>query len=504
MSNKFYITTAIDYGNAAPHLGHASEKIYADSAARWHRMLGDETFFLTGTDENAQKVYKVASEKGEDPRVFVDGTSAEFRRLCKELNITNDGFQRTTADNHKKAARHAFKTVWEKGEIYKGNYRGYYCIGCEAFYTEDDLEDGCCPTHRAKCDYVEEENYFFKMSKYRDRLLRHFEDHPDFLVPSFRTNEVLNRVRKELKDISVSRPNTGWGISVPDDDSHVIYVWFDALVNYLSGIGYPDDRYRNRWPADAHVIGKDIMWFHAVIWPCMLMAMEIELPRHIYVHGFWLFNEEKMSKTTGNIVDPFELIEKYGSDTLRYFLLRETPFGQDGSFSEEALVTRRNTELGNELGNLLQRTLGMLKKYRNGVVPNPGAVGGADESLLEAARGAPGAMAEAMDKFDFSVGLSEIWKLIRRANKYVEECEPWRLAKSGDTKRLSTVLYNLCECIRLTSVLIEPFLPDTAGRMRTQLGVGERTGVFDKESEWGLLEAGTTTAAGESLFPRIE
>ena len=504
MSGRFYVTTAIDYGNAAPHLGHASEKVYADCAARWHRMQGEDVFFLTGTDENAQKVYKAASEKGKDPQEFVDDTSAEFKRLCKELNVTNDGFQRTTAENHKKAAQHAFKIVRDKDKIYKGNYKGYYCTGCEAFYTADDLEDGCCPTHRAKCDYVEEENYFFKMSMYQDRLLDHFKNCPDFIVPSFRTNEVLNRVKEGLKDISVSRPNSGWGIEVPGDDTHVIYVWFDALVNYLSGIGYPGDTYKNYWPADAHVIGKDIMWFHAVIWPCMLMAMEMELPRHVYVHGFWHSGAKKMSKTTGNVVDPFELVQRYGPDTLRHFLLRETPFGQDGNFSEEALVTRRNTELGNELGNLLQRTLGMLGKYRDGVVPRPGTSGGTDESLLEIASEAPGAMAEAMGRFDFSVALSETWKLIRRANKYVEESEPWTLAKSSDEERLNTVLYNLCECIRLTSVLIEPFLPDTAAGMRNQLGVKEHSGTFNEKCEWGLLKADTVTSPGESLFPKVE
>ncbi len=504
MSGKFYLTTAIDYGNADPHLGHASEKVYADCAARWRRMLGDEVFFLTGTDENAQKVYRAASEQGKDPKSFVDANSLRFQELCTTLGVSNDRFIRTTEESHIKAAQYAFKTVLEKGDIYMGHYKGYYCTGCETFYGEKDLDNGHCLIHRARCDYVEEENYFFKMSNYQDRLLDHFKNCPDFLVPGFRTNEVLNRVKEELKDISVSRPNTGWGIPVPNDDNHVIYVWFDALVNYLSGIGYPDDTYRKWWPADGHVIGKDIMWFHAVIWPCMLMAMDMELPRHIYVHGFWHSGKEKMSKTTGNAVDPFELVERYGRDPLRYFLLKETPFGQDGNFTEEALVTRLNTELGNELGNLLNRTLGMLKKYRGGIVPRPNVRNGTDDDLLRTAREASEEMSTAMEKLDFSVALTAVWRLIRRANKYVEESEPWVLAKNNSSEKLDTVLYNLCECSRIASVLLEPFIPDTARRMRKQLGMREDIGMFQEEREWGLMEPGVVTSAGEPLFPRVE
>lgn len=504
MSGKFYLTTAIDYANAAPHIGHAYEKICADCAVRWHRIQGEDVFFLTGTDENAQKVYRAAAERGEDPKSFVDANAHRFQELCGALNISNDRFIRTTEADHVAAARHAFGTVRDKDEIYRGNYKGYYCTGCEAFYSEEDLDDGCCPTHRTKCDYVEEENYFFRMSKYQDRLLDHFKNCPDFIVPGFRTDEVLNRVKQGLRDISVSRPTLNWGIPVPGDSSHVIYVWFDALVNYLSGIGYPGDGYKRYWPADAHVIGKDIMWFHTVIWPCMLMAMDVELPRHVYVHGFWHSGEAKMSKTTGNVVDPFELVEKYGADTLRYFLLREVPFGQDGDFTEEALVRRRNTELGNEMGNLLHRTLGMLKKYRGGVVPRAGAGGPIDDSLLEIAAETPRTVCEAMGRFDFSVALSAIWKMIRRANKYVEESKPWVLARNNDRERLDTVLYNLCECARLASVLLEPLLPDTAGRIRKQLGLDERTGTFENACGWEGLRAETVTSVGNALFPRVE
>jgi methionyl-tRNA synthetase len=404
-----------------------------------------------------------------------------------------------------KAAQHAFQRIWDRGDIYKGHYEGYYCTGCEAFFAKKDLDgDGCCPTHGVKCDLLKEENYFFKMSAYQDRLLEHFEKHPDFLVPNHRTNEVLNRVKEGLQDLSVSRPTLNWGIPVPPDPTHVIYVWIDALVNYLSGIGFPEEVYTRYWPAQAHVIGKDIMWFHAVIWPCILMAMEVELPEHIYVHGFWHSGGDKMSKTTGNVVDPFELIERYGQDSLRFFLLRETPFGQDGNFIVEALVGRRNTELANDLGNLLHRTLAMLRKYRDGVVPATAAAGPEDDDLRAVAGAVPGPLSAAMEKFDFSVGLSEIWKLVRRANKYVEETEPWALAKAENSERLDTVMYNLCESARLVSVLVEPFIPASAARMREQLGIGPREGTFRDESAWGLLQAGTKTAPGEPLYPKVD
>ncbi|MFC1672048.1 methionine--tRNA ligase [Planctomycetota bacterium] len=504
MTETYYLSTAIDYGNAPPHIGHAYEKICADCAARWHRMQGKDVFFLTGTDENAQKVYKAATAQGADPRTFVEATSQKFRELCRALNITNDRFIRTSEPDHIAASQHAFQTIWDKGDIYKGHYEGYYCTGCEAFYAKKDLEDGRCPTHGVTCELLKEENYFFRMGNYQDRLLDHFEKHPDFIIPTHRTNEVLNRIKEGLQDLSVSRPTVDWGIPVPTDDTHVIYVWIDALMNYLSGIGYPDDAYMHYWPADGHVIGKDIMWFHAVIWPCILMAIDVELPKHVYVHGFWHSGDAKMSKTTGNVVDPFELIETYGADSLRYFLLRETPFGQDGNFTIEALVSRLNAELANELGNLLHRTLAMLRKYYSGTVPAPAEAGSPDDELRAVAEAAPSALRQSIESYDFSVGLTEIWKLIRRANKYVEETEPWTLAKTEKNERLDTVMYNLCECVRLASVLLEPFIPTTASRIRNQLGVGERTGLFDDESAWGLTKAGTVTSPGAPLFPKVE
>ncbi len=484
MGKKFYITTAIDYVNAKPHLGHAYEKICADVIARWHRLRGEEVFFLTGTDENAQKNEQAAKKAKSDIKSFVDKNAEKFKELCSVLNLSNDYFIRTTEKRHFRVAQEIFQKVYEKGDIYKGYYEGYYCTGCEAFLTEKDLVDGKCPEHGTRPDWIKEESYFFKMSKYREQIEKLLSK-KGFILPDNRRVEMLNRVREEgLKDLSVSRINLDWGIPVPFDKKHRIYVWFDALINYISALDYPDgEKYKKFWPADVHIIGKGINWFHTVIWPSMLMSAGIKLPDKVFVHGYVNIKGQKMSKSTGTIVDPIELVKKYGSDAVRYFLIRDIPFGGDGDFSEEALKARINGELLSDLGNLVSRVLTLASKCKsfNG---KPELDKKLNFDKID----------KLMLNYELHIALNEIWNFIRSVNKYINEKEPWKLKG----KELENIVYNLLESLRVIAILIEPFIPETSEKINKQLGI--KKGNF---KELKFRKINYRPKKGEHLFKKV-
>ncbi len=452
---KFYITTAIDYVNAPPHLGHVYEKVCADVLARWHRLKGEDVFFLTGTDENAQKNEKAAREAGIPVKEFVDRNAEKFKELCKIFYISYDDFIRTTEPRHVKVAQQIFKKLFNNGDIYKGIYEGYYCSGCEEFKTERDLVDGKCPEHNKEPEWLKEECYFFKLSKYKDAILKLLEK--GFVYPEKRKNEILARLKEGLRDISVSRPNINWGIDTPIDSTHKIWVWIDALTNYISALEFPGEKYQRYWPADVHLIGKGINWFHSVIWPAILLSAGIPLPKLILVHGYITSGGKKLSKSLGTTVDPFELAKKYNVDAIRYFLIREIPFGEDGDFSEEALIARINGELVADLGNLIYRVLTLAEKFEGEIEGIPEL----DKQLnLEK-------IISYMENFELHNALNEIWKFVRATNKYINEKQPWKL--SG--KELGNVLYNLLEACRIISILISPFMPSTSEKINAQLGV---------------------------------
>lgn len=501
--SKFYVTTPIYYVNDVPHLGHAYTTIAADVIARYKRLKGYEVFFLTGTDEHGQKIEKAAKAKGISPKELADSVVVNFKKLWERFNISYDHFIRTTDDYHERVVQEIFQRLYEKGDIYLGEYEGWYCTPCESFWSKSQLIEGkCCPDCGRPVERLKEKSYFFRLSTYQDKLLKFYEDNPDFVMPEFRMNEVKAFVKQGLEDISISRTTFRWGIPVPFDNEHVIYVWFDALFNYVSGIGYSTDqeKFEKFWPADLHIIGKDILRFHAIYWPAFLMAAGIEPPKRVFAHGWWTVEGRKMSKSLRNVVDPNRLIDAYGADAVRYFLMREVPFGLDGDFSHKALAHRINGDLANDLGNLLYRVLTMTIKYSDGVVPEP--TEDRDRELENLCKKMIEDVDRYLDKQAFNRALESIWEVIRAANKYVDVKAPWSLYKENKREELGNVLYNLLETLRLVAVLLYPFMPVKMDEMLSQLGVESTPTV--KDVAWGVLVPGTKVKKGKPLFPKLD
>ncbi len=509
MGNTFYVTTPIYYVNDKPHIGTAYTTVAGDVLARYHRLRGEEVFFLTGTDEHGQHVQRAAERNGVTPQEWADRMVVHFTDVWKALNISNDFFIRTTSPKHMEVARDFIGVLFEKGDIYKRPYEGWYCVPDESFWLPSQLADGKCPQCGREVEMVQEENYFFRLSAYTDRLLEYFESNPDFVQPEMRRNEVLSFIRSGLEDQSISRKTLTWGIPLPFDENQVMYVWFDALLNYISAIDYDidDARFEAAWPADFHLIGKEILRFHAVIWPAMLMAAGLPLPKHVFAHGWLTVEGEKMSKSKGNAVSPYELIDEFGVDAYRFYFMREFSFGYDGNFSRETMTGRYNSELANDLGNLVSRVLAMGHKYRGGVVPEPGPEEGTDAALKQAAAEAFEGMDLQLERLAFNEALQAVWSFLRVANRYVDENAPWDLNKDPEKAgRLDTVLYNLLESLRVSALLMLPFIPESAARVWEWLGGSGRLEEqgLPASAAWGLLEPGTATQRGTALFPRIE
>ncbi len=498
---KYYLTTPLYYVNDKPHIGHAYTQVATDVMARWKRLEGNDVFFLTGTDEHGQKIERTAQAAGKEPKAFCDSIVPKFKDAWKKLDISYDHFIRTTDPEHEERVQSVMQTLFEKGDIYKGTYEGWYCTPCETYWTDLQLEDGKCASCGRDVEKLSEETYYFRLSAYQDRLLKLYEENPGFIAPDTRRNEVISRVSEGLRDLSVSRlkSSLSWGVPFPVDDRHTTYVWFDALLNYITGVQWPGGERFKYWPADLHIIGKDILWFHAVIWPAMLMALGVELPKRVFAHGFWTVEGEKMSKSKGNFLDPLEAIDNYGLDAFRYFLLREVPFGQDGDYSESALAQRNNTELADAVGNLVMRVVTLLNKYTEGKIPPRGKQEPGDGNFIQSLSIYEQASAK-MEKQEFDKALDIIVGLARNTNKYIQDTKPWVLAKE-DTDRLNAVLYNSAEAVRILAIYLDAFIPDSAAGIRKQLNVKPQ---LLKGAKYGFFEEGHEVGQAKVLFKKLE
>ncbi len=500
MPERFTITTPIYYPNDRLHIGHAYTTVAADALARFHRLRGEDVFFVTGTDEHGQKIEDRAGKVGKTPIAYVDEIVSDIRDLWQVLGISHDDFIRTTESRHEQVVQEVFRRLEAKGDLYLSQYEGWYCTPCESFWVEGKLVDGNCPTCGGPVARLNEESYFFRLSRYAEPLLQHIESHPDFIQPVSRRNEMIQFIRQGLEDLSVSRTSFRWGIPLPQDPRHIAYVWVDALTNYITACGYLQDpeRFNRYWPADVHLVGKEIVRFHAVIWTALLLSLDLPLPKVVYGHGWLLLGEQKMSKSRGNVIDPRQLVRRYGRDAVRYYLLREVPFGSDGSYTEDALILRTNVDLANDLGNLLSRTTAMIERFTGGTIPAPSG-----SSLRGLAEETVRRVLERLEKLQVSDAVAAIFELVKRANKFIEEEAPWQLHRSGDG-RLGDVLYDLAESLRVTAVLLSPFLLDAPNAIYRQLGLGSAEGATLADAAWGGLPVGTKVERGEPIFPRIE
>ena len=500
MPERFTITTPIYYPNDRLHIGHAYTTVAADALARFHRLRGDDVFFVTGTDEHGQKIEDRAGKVGKTPIAYVDEIVADIRDLWQVLGISHDDFIRTTEGRHEQVVQEVFRRLEANGDLYLSQYEGWYCTPCESFWVEGKLVDGSCPTCGGPVARLNEESYFFRLSRYAEPLLQHIETHPDFIQPVSRRNEMIQFIRQGLEDLSVSRTSFRWGIPLPQDPRHIAYVWVDALTNYITACGYLQDpeRFRRYWPADVHLVGKEIVRFHAVIWPALLLSLGLPLPKVVYGHGWLLLGDQKMSKSRGNVIDPRQLVRRYGRDAVRYYLLREVPFGADGSYTEDALILRTNVDLANDLGNLLSRTTAMIERFTGGTIPSPAA-----SSLRQHAEETTRRVEERLLRLQVSDAVTAVFDLVKRANKFIEEQAPWQLHRNRDP-RLGDVLYDLAESLRIAAILLKPFLLDAPDAIFRQLGLGGADGATLADASWGGLPSGTQVERGEPIFPRIE